>query len=100
MLEPVPAQAGLIFVGRTRARHAMARAEINAVLVRLARTGRRGCSGQRIFHSGRASPAPPPNHPIDRTFGAVGRESGPGPRVYPSEKWFSRGGPNVAPHLC
>jgi uroporphyrin-III C-methyltransferase / precorrin-2 dehydrogenase / sirohydrochlorin ferrochelatase len=41
VLELVPAEAERIFVGKMRDRHVMAQAEINALLVRLARAGRR-----------------------------------------------------------
>jgi uroporphyrin-III C-methyltransferase/precorrin-2 dehydrogenase/sirohydrochlorin ferrochelatase len=41
MLELVPAAAERIFVGKMRDRHVMPQAEINALLVRLARAGRR-----------------------------------------------------------
>ncbi len=41
VLELVPAEAERIFAGKMRDRHVMAQAEINALLVRLARAGRR-----------------------------------------------------------
>jgi uroporphyrin-III C-methyltransferase / precorrin-2 dehydrogenase / sirohydrochlorin ferrochelatase len=41
VLDLVPAQAERIFVGKMRDRHVMAQAEINTLLVRLARAGRR-----------------------------------------------------------
>jgi uroporphyrin-III C-methyltransferase/precorrin-2 dehydrogenase/sirohydrochlorin ferrochelatase len=41
VLELVPAEAERIFVGKMRDRHVMPQAEINALLVRLARAGRR-----------------------------------------------------------
>jgi uroporphyrin-III C-methyltransferase / precorrin-2 dehydrogenase / sirohydrochlorin ferrochelatase len=41
VLELVPARAERIFVGKMRERHVMPQAEINALLVRLARAGRR-----------------------------------------------------------
>jgi uroporphyrin-III C-methyltransferase / precorrin-2 dehydrogenase / sirohydrochlorin ferrochelatase len=41
VLELVPAQAERIFVGKMRERHVMAQAEINALLIALARAGRR-----------------------------------------------------------